>query len=142
MVKSVMKLGRAVLGFIDPKDSGVESAFGLVMNKADELHFSDEEKEHYKGAAMAAWIEAKKIEAQEVMPRSLRRFQLAMLIVRTLLAAFVVCVVLLVRGHDDVVGKIVELADVWGIAWAFSCVVVCYYGPHLVDKLPFGKRSS
>jgi hypothetical protein len=99
----------------------------------DERNLTDEEKIKYTAQAAQMHLELVKATASENSVRSVTRRYLAWAIVGTCLLAFMLSVGLTLAGRE--VQSIIDLANAFGLSWAFSGVVIFYFGASISRSL-------
>ena len=99
----------------------------------DERKLTDEEKVKYAAEATKAHLELIKATANENSVRSITRRYLAWAIVGTCLFAFLLSVALWLAGKP--VDGIVKLVEAFRLGWAFTAVVVFYFGASIARSL-------
>lgn len=101
-----------------------------LLSKLDDSKFTEQEKAMHSKSIMDGSIEFFKLSLGESTIRSKTRRNLAHLLVGNTVIIFWLCVYLIFKEVD--ITKILELATVFKMGWAFISVIGFYFGTHLL----------
>lgn len=124
-----------MFGFIKNIFGGSEAAEHVtkkaadgIYNGLDKLVYTDEERAEMSQKGAETYLKFMEMAYDENSVRSVTRRYLAWFIALNSFAAFWVAVGFAINNQDKMVEKIVSLAEAFKIGWAFTGVVVFYFG--------------
>ena len=113
----------------------VDKMFTAGVSGIDALIYTDEERSVANAKLLDAWIDLQKTLAAEKSDRSINRRLVAWAVVLNTMLFADIALVLALTSRTDIIDLIVKVAQAFHLDWAFSAVIVFYFGPHLLSAL-------
>lgn len=123
---------RDVFGGGEAAEHTVKKAADGIYNGLDKLVYTEEEKAEARQKGVDTFLKFAELTREENSVRSVTRRYLAWFISLNTFAAFWLTVIFALNNKDEMVKKIVSLAEAFHIGWAFAGVVVFYFGVQFV----------
>ncbi len=137
LLSGLLSIGSALFGgssAASKSTSFAQESIRAVGNYIDEKNLTEEERIKYHLQAGIAQLELIKATANENSVRSVTRRYLAWGITVFTLANAQVAIVLSLLDKKTLVEPMLEIAEAYNIGWAFTAVVVFYFGVALMRE--------
>lgn len=131
LIAGLISIGSVLFGgstSASKSNSFVQESIKAVGTYIDEKNLTEEERVKYHLQAGTTHLELIKATANENSVRSITRRYLAWSIVGVALINAQIAIILAWFGKDELVDKMLEIAEAYYIGWAFGAVVVFYFG--------------
>ena len=116
-----------LFGSSETAEHVVEKAADGVYYGLDKIFHTEEEKSDAKQKGYETFLELMKIGYDQNGPRSVNRRWLAWGITGWILANAQLAIFFAATGRDEIVKKIIEIADAFMLGWAFAAVVGFFF---------------
>ena len=116
-----------LFGSSDTADYAAKKVVDGIYNGLDKIWETDEEKSDAKQLGTETFLKIMTLGYAENGPRSVNRRWLAWGITAWVLFNAQVAIVFAVLGKDEIVNKIISIADAFMIGWAFAGVVSFFF---------------
>ena len=127
-------------GWITGGARSAEKGLDAIINTGDALFFTNEEKSEFDLKRQEAWLELQKTLSNESSYRSVNRRVVAWAVMfmsafLTLITIILAILEKLVFGPSGVTQVVIDIVIGYKWPWAFTGVIVFYFGPHLVSAM-------
>lgn len=121
---------------VDAAADVVKTGVGML----DNAFFTDQEKQEGAKQAYQLWLKQQELIGQQSTPTAISRRIVAWGVLSLVWLAFLVCMgLVLLEASPDKMDQILDLVERMKVGWAFTGVIVFYFGTHLVASLPKSK---
>lgn len=113
---------------LDASISGIDKAF-----------YTDEEKAEKRAEAYARWQDLQLVLAEKGTGTAVNRRIVSWFVLIAFMLSFLVTLGFSLAGYIEQARTAMEVAENFKVGWAFSAVIVFYFGPHVVGA--YGGRK-
>ncbi len=118
-------------------EKAVEAAANVAesgMSIIDNAFYTDQEKAENAQLLQKNWLEVQKIIGEQSTPTAISRRYIAWAVISLVWLATLLCMGLVLIGREALVAPIVDILKALQVGWAFTAVIVFYFGTHLIGK--------
>lgn len=123
---------RNIFGGSEAGEHAIKKAADGIYNGLDKLVYTDEEKAEAHQKGVDTFLKFAELTRDENSVRSVTRRYLSWFITANVFAVFWTAVGFAINNNDKMVEKIISLANAFNLGWAFTAVVVFYFGVQFV----------
>ena len=122
-------------GLIVNGNGAGEKLLDAGIKGIDALKLTDEERLEYAKAHYLKWHELQLTLAEKGTGTAVNRRIVTWFVLISSMLAFLVTLGFGLAGYTDQARTAMEVAEHFKIGWAFSAVIVFYFGPHVLGSL-------